>query len=367
MSFFGKKITGVLGVDIGASSVKLVELAREGGRVHLKTYGFTEEDAVQPGDPRHDAKRTGAVLRELLRQAHTSARKTIASLPTFSVFSSIIHLPELGKKELPDAIRWEAKKLIPLPLEEMLLNWEILKELPPGMRSLSEAAKSTGDVQESLVIQKKKGKSINVLITAAERKLVGQYVAIFKEAGLELASLETEAFALVRSLVGNDASAIMIIDIGGKNTDLSLIDGGVPILNRSIDFGGRQVTDVFATSLDLSPATAEQVKRDLSLSKYEGALPQKLHDALAPLVNEVNYTRGVYQSESGKRTIEKIVLTGGSSWLTSLVSYLTETFHCTVTVGDPWARVAVPVDLAPILQEIGPRMSVAVGLAMRDV
>lgn len=342
-------------------------MAREAGHARLRTYGFTEhKEGGRAGDPRIEAQTMGAIIRELKRQSGAQATTVIASLPTFSVFSSIITLPEMPKKELPNAIRWEAKKLVPLPLEEMMLNWEVLPASFLAEKAKEPAPATTDALTASAVIvSREKKKSIAVLITAAQKKLVSQYVAIFKAAGLTLQSLETEAFALVRSLVGGDRSTIMVVDIGARNTDLSIIDAGIPVLNRSMEFGGNTFTDAIAGTTKLSWNCAEQLKRDMSrLATHE--MPKLLEPLFAPLVNDVHYTLGLYQTRNGSR-IEKIILTGGSGLLLNLAQYMTSRFNITVTVGDPWARVATPIDLAPALSDIGPRMSVAVGLAMRGI
>ncbi|MBI4281673.1 pilus assembly protein PilM [Candidatus Uhrbacteria bacterium] len=367
MGFFSKKPSSILGIDVGASAVKLVELVRDGARARLRTYGYTERAfEAAPSDSRERAEEMGTIIRELKKKTGAQANTAIASLPTFSVFSSIIILPELPKKEVPNAIRWEAKKLVPLPLEEMILNWEVL---PDGERlvapSPARMEKRAGDLTATPVIAGKEKKSVHYLITAAEKKLVEQYVAIFKASGLTLQSLETEAFALVRSLIGNDKSTVMIVDIGAKNTDLSIIDSGIPVLNRSMDFGGKAFTDALAQMTKLSPTIAEQLKRDLGRAPLP-TMPKFLEAVFAPLVNELHYTISLYQSRSGRR-IEKIIVTGGSGFLFNCASLLSSRFNITVAVGDPWARVATPVDLAPALTDIGPRMSVAVGLAMRGI
>ena len=368
MGLFSKKPTGILGIDVGAGAVKMVELVREAGRARLRTYGFTERESIVAFDPREHIEEMGAIIRELRRQSGAVATTAIASLPTFSVFSSVITLPELPKKEIPAAIRWEVKKLIPLPLEEMILNWEPLPESLAGVsrRPTPTDAKTTGDIkkEDAVVIEKEK-KSVSFLITAAQKKLVEQYVAIFKASGIALQSLETEAFALERSLVGNDKSTVMIVDIGARNTDISVIDCSIPVLNRSMDFGGKNFTETIVGITKLAQAHAEQLKRDISQSR-DAVIPKAFEPILTPLLNEIQYTLSLYQSRSGGR-IEKIILTGGSGLLFNLVTLLTSRFNITVVVGDPWARIATPIDLTPVLQEIGPRMSVAVGLAMRGI
>ena len=367
MSIFSRKPKSILGIDVGASAVKLVELTRDGGRARLRTYGFTERSAPVAGsDPREAVSDMGVIIRALRDRCGATATTAIASLPTFSVFSSIITVPEMPKKELPNAIRLEAKKFVPLPLEEMILNWEILPKLPESMQRKESPrdVKTAGDLTQR-TISGGTTKPLAVLITAAEKKLVARSVDIFKAAGITLASLETEAFALVRSLVGNDRSTLLLVDVGARNTDLSLVAEGIPLLNRSIDLGGDRCTEEIAKATRLSWRAAEQLKHDIARVPRPEALPI-FTSVLAPLVNEIRYITGVHQSHSGGR-IEKIILTGGSSALVALASFLASQLSLTVVLGDPWARVATPADLAPVLADIGPRMSVAVGLAMRGI
>src|SRR3990167_2168295 len=120
---------GCLGIDIGSSSIKVVELKNEGGKVKLLTYGFSENlDDLDKKDP----KEISAIINKICKEAGVTSRKAISALPTFSVFSSIINLSGVGKKDLPSAINWEAKKVIPLPLEEMILDWKKIENVGEG-------------------------------------------------------------------------------------------------------------------------------------------------------------------------------------------------------------------------------------------
>lgn len=357
MGLFSTK-KSYLGIDLGASSIKVVELANEGGRARLVTYGFIEQPLSQVGkeDIRDRPKEAAKLLKEVCKKAKTTTNKVIAALPTFSVFTSIINLPTMPEKELPSAIRWEAKKVIPMPLEEAILDWKILEDVE----------KKAGESPE----QSRRDKQQKILLTAAAKDLVKKYVEVFKESGLALLSLETEAFAMIRSLVGNDKSAILIVDIGASNTDLSVIDKGIPALNRSIDLGGMNVTQNITQILNIGIEEAEQFKQDTGLTAVESAGSQgTIEKALAPIINEIKYTLNLYQGEKGEgsRTIEKIIITGGSAYLPNLPEYLSKVLDKKVYIGDPWARVIYPEDLKPVLDEIGPRFSVAIGLAMRDI
>ena len=211
--------------------------------------------------------------------------------------------------------------------------------------------------------------SERVLLTGAPRTVAQKYLDIFKKTGLTLLSLETEGFALIRSLVGADKAPIMVIDCGASSTDILIVDNAVPFLNRSIEGGGSAITKSLAQSLNVLPERAEQFKFDIgmsSLSSPTSEIPRTIITTMAPIINEIKYTVNLYQGQSHKK-IEKVILAGGSSLLANFSSYLSETLGLRVYIGDPWARVRYPLELKGVLQESAARFAIAVGLAMREI
>lgn len=350
-----------LGIDLGTSSIKVVELESEKGRPKLVTYGFSEQSTdIVKSDAQDVQRKIIAALKTITRKANTTTTKAIAALPSFAVFSSIISLPSMSKKDLVAAVRWEAKKFVPMPLEEMILDWKILN---------TEDKEKKGEEEKKSNLPEKKAKNYQILLTAAPKNLVKRYVDIFKQVGLQLVSLETEAFALERSLIGNDKTAIMVVDIGAIACDISVIVEGIPILNRSIDIGGNTITKAIANSLNVDLERAEQFKRDSGISAggtAQGQIPRTIEFIISSVVNEIKYVLNLYQNQREKN-IEKVILAGGSSFLPNLPNYLERILNLKVFIGDPWARVIYPVDLKPVLEELGPRFAVAIGLAMREI
>lgn len=363
MGLFSKKIESYLGVDIGAGSVKVVECRNNKKRARLSTYGFAEMETGSTNPASNlgaDLDGIAATLKEVCVKAKVESKRAVTSLPIAAVFSSIISLPAMPKKELPAAVQWEAKKLVPLPIEEMILDWKPLTPLEGG--SVPTKGKDPVGKQQT----------IRVLLTGAPKGLVQQYLTVFKRAGLELASLETEAFALIRSLVGDDPSVILILDIGFARTSMVIVDAATPMLSRSVDVGGQNFSRVIAETMGTEPAQAEQFKLDLAVmpnAGVGGGLPEILTRALAPVIQEVRYGVNLYlsQEEHRGRVVEKVILAGGSALLPGLTDILAAELGLRVFVGDPWARVMYPVDLRPALDTIGPRFAVAVGLAMREI
>ncbi|MBU4257040.1 type IV pilus assembly protein PilM [Candidatus Parcubacteria bacterium] len=341
MSLFSSS-NSYLGIDIGTSSVKIVELKKERADVKLMTYGFSES---LRGAEQFDIKQTAQTINQICEKAGANSRSAVAALPTFSVFSSIINLTGVGKKDIQSAVQWEAKKVIPLPLEEMILDW----------KKIETGGKNNGNVK--------------ILLTSAPKTLVKKYIDIFKAAQINLLSLETETFALIRALVGNDKSVVMIVEMGADTTDISIIDQGIPVLNRSVDVGGLTITKAIGNNLNIGMERAEQFKYDLgisSLESQEDVIPKTIIETISIVINEIKYVLNLFQSKNNK-SVEKIILSGGSALLINFANYLSKILDINVIIGNPWDRISYPVDLKLVLDEIGPRMSTAVGLAMRQI
>ncbi len=355
MSLFGKsKKGGVLGVDIGANSIKVVELVNEKGRAKLMTYGYAELPASNDGGLLLDQpKATGELLAEVCKKAGCQGSSAMAALPISNIFSAILSLPAAkDQKQLKPIIDTEIEKLSPLPLSEMITYSTFLDG--EGKKEHKDGPKYT-----------------RVLVTGAAKTFVQKYIEIFRIAKLQLQALDTEAFALIRSLIGKDRGAIMIIDFGAKRTNMTIIEKGIPYVTRSVNMGGDSITARIQSMMNIQAEEAERMKRDFgSLNTFVGeGIPPLLEPVFQTLLNEIKYAFELYASMelTELKKVEKIVLTGGSAHLPRIPEFLSESLNLNVYRGNPWARVVYPQDISVVLEEIGPRMSVAVGLAMRDM
>jgi len=341
-----------IGFDIGQSGIKMVELMNEKGRARLVTYAYAKlpsqslERAMG-----EDMDALAAFVKKMMSKARITTKMTVAALPISAVFSSIISVPAGNDKELKDAIQWQAKKLIPVSLDEITLD----------SKTIDTTAGADGK------------KVTRVLLTGAPKNLVSKYLELSKKVGLELISLETEAFAEIRALIGKDRSNIMVIDIGSARTNISVIEKGIPFLNRSVATGGNNITQTISKTLGIPFEQAENMKRDIRAMQAFGQtsdITPILNTLLKPVVDEIRYSFGQYQDqkENGQqKRIDKIILTGGSALLPRLPEFITSLMNVNAYLGDPWARVIYPLDLRPVLDELGPRFAVSIGCAMRDI
>ncbi len=365
MALFGgsKKTTepefqGILGVDIGTGGVKVVELTLENDRPRLTTYGYAEVPFAQNDfSLASNEAKIEQILQRVCKEAGVKAKKVIAALPASEVFHTIISIPmpASATEDLRPAIEAQAKKVFPLPVEEMVLDSVVLDK---------EALKNAGKQEGA---DGARDKYIKIFLTGAPKVLIQKYLDLFGKAGLELVSLETEIMSLVRALVSEEEAQIMIVDIGARRTNVLISDGGIPYLTRGIKGGGEDITKALAKGMGISEKEAEVAKRDLGLGS--STLPKPLQDALQPIVHEMKYALQMYADQAfhDHKDVEKILITGGSAHLPGIDPYLTSALNINVYIANPWSRIAAPREAKPILEEVGPRLCVAAGLALRIV
>lgn len=343
---------GFVGVDIGYGGMKVVELKMEKSRLRLVTYAYVNLPSDRLDQSLlNDVPGTADLLKKMLEKARVTTKKAVAALPISAVFSSILHVPTADEKAVKEAVQAQAKKLIPLPMEEVALDTLVID-------------KTEKTEQESA--------STRVLMTAAPHSLVNKYIEICKQAGLELQFLETEAFASIRSLIGKDRATMMIVDIGTLRTNIIIVEQGVPFVMRSIATGGSAMTQAIAKTLGIPVEQAETMKRDIAAMQKvapAGDVAPILGVLMKPVLDEIQYSLSMYESQTNgnqAKKVEKLILTGGASLLPHLSEYLTKAVGINAYLGNPWARIVYPPELKPVIQELGPRYAVVVGCAMHE-
>ncbi len=349
---------GLLGIDIGTVGVKVVELTLEKEKPRLTTYGYAEITSIQNDlSLLLEPDKIANMIKSICKDAGVRAKKAIAALPASEVFHTIISIPIPSSplEDLRPAIEAQAKKVFSLPLEEMVLDSVVLDK---------EALKNAGK-NEGAAASEGKERFIRIFLTGAPKKLIQKYLDVFTKAGIELVSLETEVMSLVRALVSEENAQIMIVDMGGKRSNVIIADEGIPFLTRGIKGGGEEITRALAKNMGISEADAEVAKRDLGYGVQE--LPKPLQEALQPMVHEMRYALQMYADQAfhDHKTVEKIFITGGSAHLPGIDAYVTAALNVNVYIGDPWARIATAPEAREILEEVGPRLCVAAGLALR--
>lgn len=350
-----------LGIDIGTTSVKVVELSRKKNeKIKLLSYGSLGfaasnkyvEKALQSSTVKISDERAAKMLSVIIKESGIKAKKAVMSAPVFSTFTSVIELPEMSEQEVESAIIFEAKQYVPVPLSEVILGWNVV-----GKKKYESVG--NGDSFNKILI----------LIVAIPKELSESFARIAEITGLELAALETESFALIRSLLGNDKSTSIIVDIGSRSTNISVVSGGFIQVSRGLEISGAEFTKVLAKSLGIDSAKADEIKRTVGL-KSDGVNKQ-IAGLLLPIVDiitgETKRIADIFSRKDPANKIERIILAGGSSGIPGITKRFEEVAGIKTAIGNPWGRIEYPLELQSTLESIGPSFAVAVGLAMRGI
>jgi len=346
-----------LGVDIGTATIKVVELSSWAGRVKLENYGEIPASAMYQKPFRTFKKSTlllssdeiSRAIKAVVDEAKIKTKKCIFSIPDFSSFFTTIELPQMTAEELPQAITTEARKHVPIPLAESAVDWQVIEG-------------KVGD---------KKINKLRILLVAVPTETINQYQKIAVSAGLELLALEAEVFGLVRSLVDREEKrTVALIDIGARTTTCSIIEKRVLRSSHSFDVSGSALTERIVEGLSIDYKMAEKIR-----DKY-GILPMAIGldgmsvgEILIPLVDliiaENEKVLKNYAWKEGK-SIEKIILAGGTAFLPGLLEYFRDYFKIEVEVANPFKKILYPPIIERILkEELGPSYAIAVGMALR--
>ncbi|MEK7629100.1 MAG: type IV pilus assembly protein PilM [Patescibacteria group bacterium] len=366
---FSRKIRRQLGIDVGTSSIKIVELEKEDNSIKLANYGLIEDSdffgeitngSSIPSGLKISEGDVSALIKQLLEKAKMKADTAIISIPVFSSFLTVMELPNLNEKELESAIPFEARSYIPVPLAEVVLDWIILPHKEASM-ALKPNEAVTGIVNRQ--------EKITVLLIAVPKEVVSKYQRIASGAGLKLTAIESESFSLARSLAGNDLSSIMLIDMGARSSNLTILHQGFIFMSHSADVTGKEITKVISRSLNVDSKRAEELKRisGVATSASDKGLAQVIGPFVDKLINEIERMEIIFNKKENKK-IDKIILTGGTANMPGIPEYLSKRLGVVVTVGNPLSKVKYEPALEQILRrDLSSNLSVSIGLAMRGL
>lgn len=336
-----------VGLDIGSKTIKLVELAQEGNTFRLKAsgiVGYKGRSLEQSKDDKEMAVLAEAV-KKLHKEAKVSSRDVAIALPEPQVYTRTIKFPLLTDAEIASAVKWEAEQYIPIPVNDAIVQHQILERRE--------------DVSPA---------QVEVLLVAAPKALVDKYLKLVEMAGLNLAAVETGLMALVRSLAPLD-QAILLVDFGARSTDIAIAKKGLLYFSRSIPTAGEAFTRAVSQTLGIEEQQAEEYKRTYGLSSLQ--LEGKVRKALDPIfrlvADEMRKAMHFYQSEEKGELPKSVILSGGTAGMPEAASSLTKLLGLEVVVGNPFTKVEVAPEAVKSLSGYAPLYSIAVGLAMREV
>lgn len=352
LNFFKKEELGqAIGLDVGASSVKVVQLRKEKNRIVLDTYG---EVALGPygglkiGQGVHlGEEKLVEAVQDLFKEAKVTARDAVIAIDPTAAFVSLVNVPKVSDDELRTMMPIEARKYIPIPLTEVQMDWW---HIPQTVKFINDE------------------KMISVVLAAVNNSALTSSAVISQKLELKNVEYEIHGYSLLRSSPPHTHKMVMYVDIGSLSTVLSVVYQGIVLDMHVISRGSQEGTMQISRALSVTIDTAEESKRVFG---YEGDssnpyLKDVLELSSYPLFGEIARLSLMYERKYNQ-TIEGIILTGGGARVPGLISVYSKTVHIAGRVVTPFEQVVVPDFLSEMMERVGPSYAVALGCALKKL
>jgi len=337
----------VFGLDIGFGSVKVVQLKKSGKDISI--VGFASEPIAEKSLQKTkilEKNKIQEALKKAVKSAkpHAITTKAVcAALPEHLVFTKVIELPKIKENALAKTIPYEAGEFMPISLEETYLDWQILGDNPDKSK-------------------------IEVLVVAAPKTLVDDYIDLVKQADLQLFALETKPISAVRAIAKNEKEGLAILDIGAEASGIAIVDQGIIRLTGTVTVGANMVDKALQTNLNLKPEDASKIKYESGLSfKTETKTKEIIQQALAPITDELAHTIKYYQSRiKAEGKIAKIKLCGGGAAIQGIADYFSRQTGIHTEIGNPLVHLSKSSEKILSKTDALP-YTTAIGLALREL
>ena len=343
-----------LAVDIGTTSIKAVEIKGGDKAPKVINYGVLESSgylaranqALQTSNLKIFEADIVELLKTLLREMAPQTKNALASLPPFSVFTTLLDFPKMSPAEIQKAMMYQAKQYVPLPLSEVALDWLQI-----------------GEYQDEKGFTHQK-----ILLISVPQEQIQKYQRIFKGAGLALKALEIESLSIAR-IFANDPTPTLVVDIGSRSTNIIFMENGRLTFNGQSDFGGASLTQALASSLGINPLRAEELKKEKGIvgtgANYE--LSTIMLPFLDAILNEIKKVQFVYEQQLPMaRKLERVILAGGGANLLGIEKYFERELGAPVVKAAPFLKFENPPEIEPFIPDLNPVMTVGLGLGLKQ-
>jgi type IV pilus assembly protein PilM len=348
---FGRS-KSLVGLDIGSSAIKAIELKPAGKSYRVAAYG---SEPVPPDSIVDGAIIDGAAVVDAIRRVFESrsikTREVAASLSGNAVIVKKISLPTMTEAELSESIYWEAEQYIPFDIQDVNLDYQILD---PGNAA---SGKTTMDV----------------LLVAAKKEKIADYTGVIGQAGCTAVVVDVDAFALQNAYEANygtePGAVVVLLNAGASATNINILHGDQSVFTRDIAIGGNAYTEALQKELNLPYEQADQLKHGGAVdgATYDDARPV-LRAVTENVMLEIQKTFDFFKATASSDRVTRIVVSGGASRSEGFTEMLGERFEAPVEVFDPFKKIAFDAKKFSVEpSDVAPTAAVAVGLALRRV
>ncbi len=334
------------GLDIGTTSIRLVELqGSAGGAKSLIKYAYLPiEGNLAASDSEADRAKLAQTISKLINQAKVSTKNVAVGIPSSRVFTTVADVDKLSQGELDKAIPYQADSLIPTPLAESKISWATLGDSPNDANKLE------------------------ILLSSVPKKFVEDRLDMLESIGLNVIAFEPDNLAMARAIADPDPGAQLLLDVGASTTDLVIVSNGSPHLTRSIPTGVDAIVRSAVQNLNIDDKQARQFvfKFGLSKEKLEGQVFEAILGTVDLLTTEIEKSIKFFQNRYNTTKVNRIIVTSGAAVIPEFPLYLANKFGMNVEIGNSWRNVSYSKDRENELSQISNQFSVAVGLAERN-
>jgi type IV pilus assembly protein PilM len=347
-----RRVKSLVGLDIGSSAVKAVELKPAGKAYKVSAFG---SEPVPPDSIVDGAIIDGGAVADAIRRLFDGrgikTKDVAASLSGNAVIVKKITLPVMTEAELAESIYWEAEQYIPFDIQDVNLDYQILDSGTRGGKGTME-----------------------VLLVAAKKEKIADYTGVIAQAGRSAVVVDVDAFALQNAYEVNygiqPGAVIVLLNAGASATNINILNGDQSVFTRDISIGGNAYTEALQKELSLPFELADQLKRGVAVDgvTFDEARPV-LRAVSENVMLEIQKTFDFFKATAASDRIDRIMLSGGASRAEGFTEMLTERFEAPVEVLDPFKRVGFDVKKFHVesAADVAPTVAVAVGLALRRV
>jgi len=343
---FSKKQKPFVGLDIGSSSVKVVELRPEDGTKRLVNFGISDpiSDAVVDGEI-VDRDLVAQVIKDLFRRRRISPRCVVSSVSGRAVMVKKITMDRLSPEDASEAVLWEAEQHLPFEIADVALDYQLLDSNPDP-------------------------KLMDVLLVAAKREMIQAHTELIKQAGLTPLVIDVDYFAIQNALEANydldDGKTTGLINVGSDLTNINLFKDGVPLLTKDLSLGVKNFVEGFQRRHSTDERKA--------ISALKGDWPEEsevievVRDVAEDIVTALERSLAYLRTSGEANSVDRLLVSGGGAKLPGLVPLLAEKFETEVEVANPLRKIYYDETLfeeAPV-EDVAPMLAVGIGLALRD-
>lgn len=354
--FNKNNVTDAIGLDIGTSAIKVVQLKRERENLVLDTYGEIALGpyaglAVGQSTQLGDEKLLEAIA-DLFKEAKITSKYATVGIDSSAVFVSVVTVPKVSDTELKTMMPLEARKFLPIPLSEVQVDWW---HVPVGS-------------DEASIKKDQESKTMEMVLAAVKNDTLEMYNRVTTKLGFERTEFEIQGFSLIRSTVPKSDKLLVCVDIGANQTSISLIRSNIVIDMHVLSRGSQDSTAQISQSLAIAIDVAEETKRAFGY-KGDNANPylkEVMELSSYPLFGEVARLSLMFERKYNQ-SIEGIILVGGGARLPGIMDMYNQVVHITGRTGTPFDQIKVPDFLQEMMKQIGPSYAVAAGLALKKL